>query len=139
MFKMKIRIIYLLSFFLLTIGLISCSRERIFEIKIVNETNYNLDTVSVGSGKDATQIAVGLNQTSGSFELAFTPKAGNFFSESLLSVTVRTYSDSTTTFENTVGGIVAMSKFHEGRTNFIYIKLAPPHPNAITPFSVTVN
>ena len=136
---MNRKIIHLLILSLLTIGITSCSRERIYEIKIVNETDYYLDKVSVGSGKDATQVPVGSKQTSGSFELAFTPNAASFFSEALLSVTVLTYSDSTTTSQNTRGGVVALSKFHEGRTNFIYIKLAPPHPNAINPFSVTVN
>jgi hypothetical protein len=129
--------LYLFNIFILAIGLISCSRERIYEIKIVNETDYYLNKVSVG--KDTMQIAVGPNQTSGPFEIAFTPNAAGLFSQPLLGVTVLTYSDSTTTFENSVGEVIAMNKLHEGRTNFIYIKLAPPHPNVINPFSITAN
>ena len=129
--------VFLINVFLLTIGLLSCSQERTYEIKIVNETEYYLNKLSVG--EDVNYKAVGPNQTSGSFDFAYKPKTGNLLTQPLLRVTVLTYSDSSGTFENSVGGVVDLTKFQEGRTNYIYIKLAPSQPNTPTLFTVAIN
>jgi hypothetical protein len=132
-----ISLIYLL---LLTLGLAGCSKERTYEIRLVNETDYVLEEVSVGS---LSPLAVGPQQRSSSIEVTHSKNAAALASEALLSVIIRRYSDATSTYENIEGHgkVVSMSELREGRVNYIYIALASEphqHPNAATVFTVSI-
>jgi hypothetical protein len=132
--------ISLLSLLLLAGGLAGCSKERTYEVRLVNETDYTLEEVSIGS---LPPLSVGPQQTSASVEVTHSKNAAALASEALLSITIRRYSDATTTYENTQGHgkVVSMSELREGRVNYIYVALAPEphqHPNAATVFAFTI-
>lgn len=125
----------------LIFGLCACSNEKAFEIKVVNETGFKLDSVAV-SGNN--QLTVNPNQTSSLLQINYDPNAAAFFSEPFFKITIRAFSDSTKTYNNAneKGYLMPVSNFKEGTMNYINIKLIPhatdySDPTAV--FSITVN
>jgi hypothetical protein len=113
----------LLIVFIISLGLISCSKERHYEFIVRNETAYHLNNIKFGCGENATEVATGANSSSTPFSITFKKSIASLFAEPLLCITVRSYSDSTKTFENTRGQVVSERSLKEGTTNYVVIEL----------------
>jgi hypothetical protein len=90
---------------------------------VKNATDYQLDKIVFGN-MDGTIISVKPNMTS---DLFIIKRQNNdlakFFSEPLLGVTVLSYSDSISTYENQIGEVISISDLKKDEINILTFRL----------------
>lgn len=126
-----------ISIFLLTsiVVLTSCFEEREYEFIVTNNTTYRVDKMTISD----TELSIDPNSTLAPVTITYKKGVGHFFTEPLVGMSVRTYSDSTTTYENTYGRVVSLSDLKEILPNIVTLELdpAPFYPTDV--FIVKVN
>ena len=118
----------LFSFFLL----FSCSRTKEYRFTVTNETDYTLNSVMIGwCNGDNKKLLIPPHSTSEEFTLEYKVGAMNVFAPGSLCMNVLSYSDSTTTYENTYGK--GRDRGDLEKVNSIVIKLdnSPYYPSDI--------
>lgn len=130
------------SKFLITIlisACISCTTEIDYRFKVKNTTNYQLDKIVFGN-MDGTIISVKPNMTSDLFIIKRQDnKLAKFFSEPLLGVTVLSYSDSVSTYENQIGEVISISDLKEDEINILTFRLVKQTHHPTHKFTVHDN
>ncbi|MCD4773507.1 MAG: hypothetical protein K8R41_09020 [Bacteroidales bacterium] len=106
---------------LLLIGLISCSKELSYDFKVKNETNYHLNKILFDWCQGDNSISVEPNKSSEIFTLTYKTSGANFFGSGSLCITIESYSDSISNYENAYGIAIDRSKLDEGQLNTINI------------------
>jgi hypothetical protein len=109
--------------FIITFILNSCSKEITYDCTLINETNYRIDKIEFTCAVDQRTISVPPMGTSEKFELRYVRNAGRFFDEPLLCLTISEYSDSTQTYQNSIGSTMSISDLE--KNNEFVIKYEP--------------
>jgi hypothetical protein len=100
----------------------SCGSKIDYEVRFVNTTSYNLDSLRVGVIDD-TILTIGPHSRSGSFTVSRIDNFASYFSQPLLSLAVLAYSDSTSIYKNRMGGVFAFEALEEKKLNTIFVLL----------------
>ena len=116
----------------------SCrDRPHDFDFKVVNNTNYKIETMKLGCGeKNSMNISI---EPNGLVTFIYHYSGTYFnFTEPLLCHTITKYSDTTTSYKNTIGGVISFHALSKNNLNIINIELDPDpfHPSNI--FSVSL-
>ncbi|MGZ5243143.1 MAG: hypothetical protein ACXWEY_04760 [Bacteroidia bacterium] len=73
-----------------------------------------------------SNVEVNPNSNSNSVYVNYKPSWGGAFTEPLLGVAVRKYSDSIKTYENNYASVISISDLEKNKTNFITLELDTP-------------
>jgi hypothetical protein len=107
----------------LTFLLCSCKKEITYDCTLINETKYRINKIEFSCAVDKKTVSILPFGTSYKFELRYVKSSGRFFSEPLLCITVTEYSDSTQTYQNSIGHTMSISALQ--KTNKLVIKYEP--------------
>lgn len=138
---------FLINFFflVLVVLLISCSKEKTkyFETIIINNTDYHINNITLDCSVEKVQKQIDSMDRTHSFILTYKEKK-SFFLDALadspmICSCVTSYSDTLTTFENSIGQTYPLNAFKEGQLNYIKIDLDPAPYHPTNKFIITVN
>jgi hypothetical protein len=112
-------------------GLLSCSKEMEYSFQVKNRTNYRLDKVSFDWCNQDNKITINTNSSTDIFTLAYKTSGANIFATGSLCITVLSYSDTISTYENTIGISIERNKLNKKNPNVIIIseKTSPSNSN----------
>lgn len=111
--------------------LTSCNKETTYSCKLINETSYHIKEIKFTCAVDEKSVSVTPLGTSDKFELRYVKNTGRFFSEPLVCITVTEYSDSTQTYQNSIGRTMAVSKLEKNNELIITYE-----PNTFNPTDI---
>ena len=98
-----------------------CAINRSYEILVINNTVYKIDTMNFGCGRNTKQISVNPKDTSNQFRMRFNYTFA--ISEPLLCVAISNFSDSTNNYKNSNGIVIPQSGLSRKKRNVITVKL----------------
>lgn len=126
------RLLQVTLFSFLLLGLASCSKEHSYDIKIVNKTDYNFDSVVV----DEKEFTIPSKSSSPTFELKWRkPKFP--MAEPFMDIRVASCSDSSGVYDITTSvGLIGMYDLIEESTNTVIIELHEGSPCCAFSFSL---
>ena len=114
----------ILAFAFLLIVCASCSKEKLYRVKVVNNTPFRLDTVAFYFASDTTAIPP--YSTSRIYDIRY--RAGFALSRPVFSVFVLSYSDSTGVYPNWRGNVIPIDMLSEDSLNILEIATeSDPH------------
>jgi len=134
-FSMTYKIKFATIIACITFLLCSCKKEITYDCTIINETNYRIDKIEFSCAVDKRSVSIPSFGTSEKFELRYVKSAGRFFSEPLLCITVTEYSDSTQTYQNSIGQTMSISDLKKNNEFIIKYEPSTLYPSDI--FKVT--
>ena len=113
----KFIFIFLLFFYMI---ICSCSRKRDYKFIVYNKTDYNINSLIIGSGNDMIKFKVAAHDTS---EIVVWHFGGTYFNftEPLVSINVSEYADSIQTYKNINGSLASIIDLKKKTTNIIEI------------------
>lgn len=119
----------------LTFLLCSCEKEITFDCTLINETKYRINKIEFSCSIDKKTVSIPPFGKSEKFELRYEKSVGRFFAEPLLCITVTEYSDSTQTYQNSIGRTMAISNLKKNNEFIIEYEPSTLYPSSI--FKVT--
>ncbi len=117
---------------------ISCSEKADYDFIITNETDYQINSFVIGSGDDRIVITIQPNDTSEIVTYEFDGTYFNF-TEPLLTLMVKQYSDSIGTYDYNTGGGTSIPDLKDDSVNRIYIKLDEKSSDSDVIFKIETN
>jgi hypothetical protein len=102
----------------------ACQKEINYECSVTNNTSYRIDKMEFSCAADNYTLSVEPNSSSPHFNLVYRRRAGRFFTEPLLCVTITGYSDSTAHYQNTYGQTFSIRELSKSTSSF-HIKYEP--------------
>ncbi len=121
----------LIMFSIISFGLFSCSKEIDYNFQVKNQTKYHLNEVSFDWCNGDNKISINPNSLTGLFTLTYKTSGANTLGHGSLCITVLSYSDTISTYQNTIGIAIEKSKLNKKTPNVILIseKTTPSNSN----------
>lgn len=114
---------FLLCFFLLLIsfGSTSCSKEKEYEIVLINDTSFKLDRVKIGCAEGIVFVEAPPQGGSNPFFVTIKNPALST-SEALLCISILKYSTPARFYDYNFGSVISIGSLEERRVNYIKVE-----------------